>query len=237
MHQHTSSKIYEREITFDKNTQMVYERLVRSIRIKISEIWSNGGVFSEFQRVKSLINNICIASVDPTLIPIHMLGKRIQGDEFSTTTIHALNDSLGGNKFEEEVKKVVNSLDEATCSLCLETISRPTLTNCLHIYCHDCIKKSLEFRKKCPMCRTNLDERKFKEIKASEEEEKIPGFVIKTDLLGRRVMIEEEVANMYEKMTRSKLEELKKIITNRKKSRRVFAIQYNFRIVCKRNTL
>lgn len=218
-------KIYENEITFDKNTHTVYERLVRSIRNKISEIWSNGGVFSEFQRVKSLINNICIASVDPTLIPIHMLGKRIQGDEFSTTTIHALNDSLGGNKFEEEVKKVVNSLDEATCSLCLETISRPTLTNCLHIYCHDCIKKSLEFRKKCPMCRTNLDERKFKEIKASEEEEKIPGFVIKTDLLGRRVMIEEEVANMYEKMTRSKLEELKKIISKRKKV--VVYSQYN----------
>ena len=75
------------------------------------------------------------------------------------------------------------------------------------------------------MCRTNLDERKFKEIKASEEEEKIPGFVIKTDLLGRRVMIEEEVANMYEKMTRSKLEELKKIISNRKKV--VVYSQYN----------
>jgi SNF2 family DNA or RNA helicase len=218
-------KTYIRNIEFDNNTQVVYRKLMEIIRTKISTTWANGGPFSEYQRIKSLINQLCIASIDPTLIPIHAWGERLKEDQFSTTTVETLHETLGKDKFEEEVKRVLNCLEDTSCSLCLETISRPTITNCLHIFCHDCIKRSLEFRKQCPMCRGTLQENTFKEIKQTMEEETIDGFVIKTDTLGRRVKIDRVLASLYQKMTRRKLQELKRIISNRKKI--VVYSQYN----------
>jgi SNF2 family DNA or RNA helicase len=75
------------------------------------------------------------------------------------------------------------------------------------------------------MCRGTLQENKFKEIKQTMEEETIDGFVIKTDTLGRRVKIDAALASLYQKMTRSKLEELKRIISFRGKT--VVYSQYN----------
>jgi SNF2 family DNA or RNA helicase len=218
-------KTYIRNIEFDDNTQTVYRKLLEIIRTKISTAWANEGPFNDFQRIKSLINQLCIASIDPTLVPIHAWGERVKGDQFSSTTVQNLHKTLGDNKFEEEVKRVLNKLEDTSCSLCLETITRPTITNCLHIFCHDCIKRSLEFRKQCPMCRGTLQENKFKEIKQTMEEETIDGFVIKTDTLGRRVKIDAGLASLYQKMTRSKLEELKRIISLRGKI--VVYSQYN----------
>ena len=218
-------EVYTLNIPFDANTLVVYKKLFEKIRGKILKTWHTEGPFNEFQRIKSLMNQLCIASIDPTLIPIHMWGERIEGDQFSSTTIQQLNETLGKDKFEQEVKKVLNSLEDTSCSLCLETISRPTITNCLHIFCHDCIKRSLEFRKNCPMCRCTLQESAFKEIKPSVEEETIEGFVVKTDMLGRRVKIDKDIARLYETMTRGKLDELKRIINKRKKI--VVYSQYN----------
>lgn len=218
-------KTYIKNIPFDNNTHIVYGKLLEIIRTKISTTWATEGPFNDFQRIKSLINQLCIASIDPTLIPIHTWGERIKSDSYSSTTVEILDKTLGENGFEEEVKKVLNKLEGTSCSLCLETIERPTITNCLHIFCHDCIKRSLEFRKQCPMCRCTLEEDRFKEIKQTMEEETIDGFVIKTDTLGRRVKIDSNLASLYKKMSRPKLEELKRIISFRKKI--VVYSQYN----------
>ena len=75
------------------------------------------------------------------------------------------------------------------------------------------------------MCRCTLQETAFKEIKPSGEEEIIEGFVVKSDMLGRRVKIEKDIASLYETMSRSKLNELKRIIKKRKKI--VVYSQYN----------
>lgn len=218
-------KLIATHVEFDNNTQVVYQRLLEIVRTKIANVWANGGPFSEYHRIKSLINQLCIASIDPTLIPIHAWGERLKEDQFSTTTVETLHETLGKDKFEEEVKRVLNCLEDTSCSLCLETVSRPTITNCLHIFCHDCIKRSLEFRKKCPMCRCDLNESAFKEIKSSMNEKKIDGFVIKTDLLGRRIKIEDTIATLYDSMTRCKLNELKRIVATRNKI--VVYSQYN----------
>ena len=79
-----------------------------------------------------------------------------------------------------------------------------TITNCQHIFCHDCIKRSMEFKNKCPVCRNTLIEDQFKEIKPQGEEEvEVDGFIFCNDLLGRRVKVPKHICDVYSKRVQS----------------------------------
>lgn len=40
------------------------------------------------------------------------------------------------------------------CSICLQNINgrKPTVTKCGHLFCGDCIRRSINTRKQCPNC-------------------------------------------------------------------------------------
>lgn len=210
--------IHEIETHHDKNNTYLYDTLYYSIRERIKKIWNEGGVYSNFQKVKSLLNTLNMCAMDPNLIPIHMWGERCLEGNFCTTSVESLTISLGTSKFDNEVKQTLNSLEDTTCCLCLETVVRPTITNCLHIFCHNCIKRSLEFKNRCPMCRKVLVENEFKEIKSQQTEEIKDGFVYCNDLYGRRIKIPQHVVEVYSKSHQSnKRSELMKIISTRNK--------------------
>ena len=44
------------------------------------------------------------------------------------------------------------------CSICLETIDdrkcQPTMTTCAHLFCRVCLRRALEIKPFCPICRT-----------------------------------------------------------------------------------
>ncbi|GKT85482.1 rad5-like protein [Colletotrichum tofieldiae] len=44
------------------------------------------------------------------------------------------------------------------CAVCLDTLNKPVITHCKHVFCHACISKVIETQHKCPMCRNQLDE-------------------------------------------------------------------------------
>lgn len=196
--------VHEVQLMHDKDNTLLYDYLSVIIRDKIKNIWQQGGVYSNFQLVKSLLNQLSICAIDPSLLPMHMWGERCSQDGFCSTSVENLSDSLGNSKFDNEVKETLQSLQETTCCLCLEILDRPTITNCQHIFCHDCIKKSMEFKNKCPMCRTVLREEQFKEIKQVEETVSGDGnFVFCRDSLGRQVKVPKVISNVYEKTTAS----------------------------------
>jgi SNF2 family DNA or RNA helicase len=196
--------VNEVQLTHDTDNTLLYDSLSVIIRDKIRNIWQEGGVYSNFQLVKSLLNRLSICAIDPSLIPMHMWGERCLQDGFSSTNVEQLTDCLGNSKFDNEVKQTLQTLEETTCCLCLEIVSRPTITNCQHIFCHDCIKRSMEFKNKCPVCRNTLIEDQFKEIKPqSEEDVEIDGFIFCNDLLGRRVKVPKHICGVYSKRTQS----------------------------------
>jgi SNF2 family DNA or RNA helicase len=47
--------------------------------------------------------------------------------------------------------------DDKNCSICLEEINEGSITQCGHIYCSECIKNCLKYRKICPMCKKPLE--------------------------------------------------------------------------------
>lgn len=44
------------------------------------------------------------------------------------------------------------------CAVCLDTLNKPVITHCKHVFCRDCISKVIQTQHKCPMCRNQLEE-------------------------------------------------------------------------------
>ncbi|KAJ6241241.1 e3 ubiquitin-protein ligase rad18 [Anaeramoeba flamelloides] len=50
-------------------------------------------------------------------------------------------------EYLNEMKKIYE------CPLCFDTLQKPSILPCSHIYCNSCIRRSARFSKLCPLCR------------------------------------------------------------------------------------
>lgn len=50
----------------------------------------------------------------------------------------------------------IDSSDE--CAICLETLHKPVITACKHVYGYECIERVITTQHKCPMCRAVLQD-------------------------------------------------------------------------------
>jgi len=61
--------------------------------------------------------------------------------------------------YMKEVEKILEKVDEECC-ICLENMHRPTLTPCMHLFCHECIQGVVNAATytlpTCPICRTTF---------------------------------------------------------------------------------
>ena len=49
-----------------------------------------------------------------------------------------------------------DGVKEEECSICMDMMKEPTLTNCGHIYCFECIKSCLVRKPECPLCKKQI---------------------------------------------------------------------------------
>lgn len=83
----------------------------------------------------------------PDLVPAYIRGKKLDVCEGTLTAI--------AKKFRLD-EDILQSRISETCSVCLETISDPSVTSCGHVFCETCVKE-LEKRKiNCAMCRAKI---------------------------------------------------------------------------------
>lgn len=61
--------------------------------------------------------------------------------------------SLRSIAFLEKVVQQASS-SELECGICLQALRAPRITPCAHIFCEDCILRSLEDKAECPQCRS-----------------------------------------------------------------------------------
>ena len=47
----------------------------------------------------------------------------------------------------------VNSLQDTTCSVCMDKLTNPIQLSCGHLFCEDCISQWFEKKTTCPLCR------------------------------------------------------------------------------------
>jgi len=222
----------------DTTDMYLYNAMFNIVQEGIINILERHG-YSDLQRIKSLLNQLSVCAINPRVLPIDKWGTLIETGGILHTNIETLQTQLKDNSYEKQVKEALESIEDTTCCLCLETITRPTITDCLHIFCHDCIKKSLEFKNACPMCRNRIDAKKLKEIKSCDEEpqDEIDGFIVCNDVYGRRVKVPKSIYECYQKpdTDNRKWSTLLDIINKRDKV--VIYSQYNSILECYANKL
>lgn len=196
----------------------LYYIMFSIIRDKVRHLLEYG-CGSKHQQLMAWMNYISVCASDPSMLPLELWGETCQEADFCITNIDDLSSSLSNKSgFANEVLNTLKNLKETTCCLCLETLTRPVITDCLHMFCHDCIKRSLEFNRKCPNCRKYLSDNSFKEITASKETSTVDGFTYVYNALGRKIKIPEKTMKLLNNKTENnKLNELKRIVKERNK--------------------
>lgn len=66
-------------------------------------------------------------------------------------------DPFEGKEFYEEVIQRIQNEEFADCAVCFNDVNEPGLSRCCHILCYECLKKTVETKHSCPICRKPLE--------------------------------------------------------------------------------
>jgi DNA repair protein RAD5 len=88
-----------------------------------------------------------LTKLDESKQEYFMLKKNYETQMIESKYLYTILEKLNSN----------NVLSDEICSICMDQINNPTLTSCGHLFCYDCLKLSLSFKKICPLCKSNLN--------------------------------------------------------------------------------
>lgn len=208
----------------DYNTQVLYKSLFKMILLKINQLIQSYQFTSSYQKVKSYFNTLLIFCSSPSMIPLYWWGEVIEGIT-NSVNINELNEKLTAEEsnFSKQVMQDLEKLNELTCCLCLEPFTRPTITKCKHMFCHECIHTSLKYKNKCPQCRQCIREEELQEIIDKPEENDVDNALIVKDPLGRKVKLQPGIKDIYSKIGESPKTEIIRGIVKESKQTVIFS--------------
>jgi len=206
------------------DTYTLYKSLFKMILLKINGLIQSYQFTRSYQKVKSLFNTLLIFCSSPSMVPLYWWGEVIEGIT-NSVNITELNEKLTAEEsnFSKQVMQDLEKLNELTCCLCLEPFTRPTITKCKHMFCHECIHTSLKYKNKCPQCRQCIREEDLQEIVDKPEEDDVDNALIVKDPLGRKVKLEPGIKEMYSKIGESPKTEMIKEIVEKSKQTVIFS--------------
>lgn len=85
--------------------------------------------------------------LDSTRPEYHMLKKTYQTQMSESLYIYTLLEKMN----DPEI------IEGENCSICIDVLDNPTMTSCGHLFCYNCIKLCLSHKKRCPMCKADLE--------------------------------------------------------------------------------
>ena len=172
-----------------------YNMLHKRIKERIQGEHLNYGKLVQF---KNLLQICCM---HPCLIPLTHYGTHLVNvHDPIAASAKQVKSGMGDTSYDKEIKETLNKLDEVDCVICMEILTRPTITQCKHIFCHDCIVTQLEHRPRCPMCRERISMDTLTEIKEVDLSiEENGDNVYFSDVLGKRYSISKTFYNNWHK--------------------------------------
>jgi len=208
---------------------ILYRALFKSILQKLRHMMQHTYFTRSYQKIKSYVNMLLICCNTPNMVPLYWWGELLNG-ETNSINIEDLNESLcsDASNFSKQVSADLAKLDQLTCCLCLEPLTRPTITKCNHMYCYDCIKTALQYKPNCPQCRQRVVEEDLREILTDPTDDTVDndGFITIKDPLGRKVKLEKNIKDLYDtKEVSPKVKILEQIMQKRKQV--IVFSQYN----------
>ncbi|KAK6220366.1 rad5-like protein (SNF2 family domain-containing protein) [Colletotrichum tabaci] len=165
-------KEYVHRIAFRPDEKNKYEALLSEAQIALKDYQNNAsGMKGQFQnvlerllRLRQVCNHwtLCRKRIDDLL-------AALEGQ--SVVALNSENIKI----LQEALRLYIETQED--CAICLDTLDKPVITHCKHVFCHACISKVIETQHKCPMCRNQLQEDALLEPapEVSEEEESFDG--------------------------------------------------------------
>ena len=186
----TNIRYKDTDIRMNYQHNLLYKYLKDKIKDAIKQLIPYP---RNYYKVIMLYNQLHMAAVDPKILDITYYAKTVEGG-MRKKTLESMDPA---NTFQKNV--VENFKDQDQCVICMEPYNRPTITPCFHIFCHDCIKTSIGFKKKCPQCRAPVQKNGLtemvKKIEIKENKDTITFF----DIHNNQKEIPKKIHTIYQK--------------------------------------
>lgn len=192
----SSPTIEEEVVTIDSTNEALYSLLVKNIKKNMA----SNPHHARGMRLR-YVNWMRICAYNPSWVPFCAYGSPLtrvttSGVKVEQHTTENLTLDGASESYEANLKSVLKDIDQQKCPICLDCIERPAVTSCGHLFCSECINNSFNSSqgKKCPLCRTMLNNTILKEILPKEQLEKESDgmIIIKHDTLGSHEIRKED---------------------------------------------
>lgn len=105
------------------------------------------------REVRQMVSDLEHMCVHTDCVPLHRYGTKVDVDTASLDNIVSTFQLDAAAR--TRVETTISNMD--TCALCLESYERPTVTECGHVYCRECVNALKKHTTKCPQCRCEID--------------------------------------------------------------------------------
>jgi SNF2 family DNA or RNA helicase len=157
--------IHYKDVTIQTPYNNLYKVLFEGAKIRIKNSRNHSQVMQMIQRMR-------IASFHPQMIPIKYYGNPLPIGKGGVPTTEVSFESFeieDGGAYNDTIKTQLDDYRKngGNCCICMDTIDRPTMTACGHMYCYECIHNAFSHQtsKQCPICRHNLENKILYELK------------------------------------------------------------------------
>ena len=110
-----------------------------------------------------------LSKLDPTKQEYNMLKKHYETQMAESKYLHTILERM----------KSSDDICDEECVICMDVMDNPTLTACGHLFCNSCIKTSLSTKKKCPMCKADLNNKELLVMNLTKPETNIDPLIEK----------------------------------------------------------
>ena len=122
----------------DLEQHNIYQYQLKKIQEQVQELIPYP---KNYYKIIMLYNQLHMIATDPKILSMAYYGIIIEGGLKKQTV-----DTMPFDASNPYQKNVMNQLHDETqdqCVICMEPYTRPTITPCFHIFCHDCITTSI----------------------------------------------------------------------------------------------
>ncbi|XP_074954857.1 helicase-like transcription factor [Phalacrocorax aristotelis] len=141
-------KVLIQHVTLTEEERQIYQSVKREGKAAISRFFSEGTVLAHYADILGVLLRLRQLCCHPHLC--------INTSSFSADnkTPEELHEAL-----VSKMKLVLSSGSDEECAVCLESLTRPVITRCAHVFCKPCIYEVIRSEQpnaKCPLCRNEL---------------------------------------------------------------------------------
>ncbi|KFO91269.1 Helicase-like transcription factor, partial [Buceros rhinoceros silvestris] len=151
-------KVLIQHVTLTEEERQIYQSVQKEGKAAISRFFSDGTVLAHYADILGVLLRLRQLCCHP----------------------HLCSFSADSNKTPEELREtlvnkmrlVLSSGSDEECAVCLESLTRPVITRCAHVFCKPCIFEVIRREQvdaKCPLCRNELRAEHLVECPLEEE--------------------------------------------------------------------